>query len=277
MKRTSHKTIIYDSACPLCTWYTGVFITTGLLPEDGRQSFAEADPLLLSAVDTNRCRNEIPLYDQRTGEVHYGIDALLEIMVPASAFFQLFRKVKALNWIIKRLYKLVSYNRRVIVAQGKNPSGFDCTPDFNLKYRSVLLLLGFIVNTLILFPLQSYVFDQSLFAGSSSLQVQSAHLLLVASNLFVATHLTKTEAYEYLGQVNMLALVAMLLTLPLIIINILFAVPVLVNNLALAGILFFIVKEYFRRMNYAGIVGQHTRVVPFNIFCLILFLVYLSN
>jgi hypothetical protein len=269
--------IIYDSCCPMCSWYTGIFIKSGLLPEEGRQTFSGVRPDILNLIDPNKSRHEIPLVNLQAGTVQYGVDAIMEIV--GSRYPTIIRicKFPLLNWIIRKMYKLISYNRRVIVAAEKKPVGFDSTPDFHVKYRFCFLLIGFIINTIILYPLQLTVFDHSVFAGNSIAQVQAAHLLLVASNIFIATHLNRNDAYEYLGQVNMLALSAMLLSLPLMIANMVFTVPELVNNIVLSVILFLTVKEYFRRMHYAGIVQQHRTIVPVNMFCLVMFLIYISN
>lgn len=269
--------IIYDSCCPMCAWYTGVFVQAGLLPEDGRQTFNQMDQTTTAMIDTDKSRHEIPLINKTTGRVEYGVDAILSII---GARYPLVKKIcllPPLNVIIRSIYKTISYNRRVIVAAQKTKNGFDSTPDFSFKYRSAMLVFGFILNTIILFPLNEAVFQNSLFAATNEIQLQLAHLVFVACNVFVSTHFNKLDAFEYLGQVNMLALTAMLLTLPLILLNILIAIPVLINNMALALILFTIVKEYFRRMRYAGILDRHTRAVPVNIFCLIMFLLYLSN
>jgi hypothetical protein len=273
----TEQVIIYDSCCPMCAWYTGVFIRTGLLPANGRQTFNEIDHHTMRMIDPDISRHEIPLVDKETGEVRYGVEAILDIIGSRFPLVKRICSTKPLNRIIKFVYKTISYNRRVIVAAGKNNGGFDSTPDFSFKYRSVMLVLGCILNTLILFPLTASVFHNSLFATKDMMQVQLAHIVFVACNVFVATHFNRRDAFEYLGQVNMLALIAMLLTLPLILLNNVFIVPAMVNNLALTVILFVIVKDYFRRMKYAGVLDNHSKAVPVNIFCLIMFLLYLSN
>ena len=75
-----NKILVYDDNCPLCTWYSGLFIKYGLLNPDGIRSFSTLDSDLLSRIDFDKSRNEIPLLDIADNKVIYGIDALLEIL-----------------------------------------------------------------------------------------------------------------------------------------------------------------------------------------------------
>jgi predicted DCC family thiol-disulfide oxidoreductase YuxK len=269
------KVIIYDDSCPLCTWYTGVFTRTGFLDKDGRQPFCSIGPEFLNRIDPQRSKNEIPLVDRRSGEVLYGVEALLDILGQRLPLVKTIGNFPIVNWIIRRFYKLISYNRRIIVAAERPATGFDCTPEFNPGYRLAFMIFCLFLNTSLLLPLHHYVFGKSVFSNTSEIQLQAAHFALVLSNLGIASRLKKLKAFEYLGQVTMLALLATLLTLPLILINQWWNIPLL-NNAAFAAILLFTLKEYFRRMQFAGILQQKF-IAPLNIFFLTVFLIYLSN
>lgn len=273
--KTADKIIIYDDTCPMCNWYTGVFLKTGLLEKDGRQSFTEIKPELINLIDAKQCRNEIPLIDTTNNQVFYGTDALLEILGNKFPFLKKVFSLPILNKAIKVLYKLISYNRRTIVAPTTSNKGLDCTPDFNIKYRMLWILIGLSIYSLLLFPLQKNVLSHSFFSSNSLLQVQLAHVFLVSSNTIIALFLKKETAIEYLGQINMLAVMCSLFYMPLILLNKLFAVPELVNNVWLSAMLLILVKEYFRRMKFAGILKQYTTIIVTNIMCLIAFIIYL--
>jgi predicted DCC family thiol-disulfide oxidoreductase YuxK len=273
--KAANKIIVYDDTCPMCNWYTGLFVKTGLLEKNGRLSFTEINPELMGLIDAKTCRNEIPLVDTTNNKVYYGTDALLEILGSRFPLLKKLFAVPALAFGIKKLYRLVSYNRRTIVAPKTSGKGFDCTPDFNMKYRLMFIFLGLIMNTLLLFPLQSIVVSKSLFVGTSLLQLQLAHAFLVIANIIAALFMKKETAIEYLGQINVLAIITSLLYLPLILVNKFSGIPVVINNLWLTAMLFIIVKEYFRRMRFAGIFPLHANIVATNILCLIVFIVYL--
>jgi len=272
------KIIIYDDSCPLCSAYTNAFVKTGLIEKDGRKNFSSIDPALMDKIDTQRCVNEIPLIDTQTSEVWYGIDALLEILQQRIPFIKPVANVKPVKWLLQRVYKFISYNRRVIVAAKNSKQGFDCTPAFNSRYRLLFILVFLLFNTMMLFPLQQYVMQYSLFGGTSTLQLQLAHSALVLINVFIIFTLKKNDAIEYAGQVVMLALMVILLTVPLILFN-KYAViqSSLVNSFYLGILSFFAVQEYTRRMKFIGLIRRHPRIVAINALSVLSFIIYLAN
>ena len=272
------QVMIYDDACPLCSAYTAGFVKMGLLDQEERQCFSSVDPKLLTQIDVQRSRNEIPLLDTITGEVSYGIDALVKLLGEKFSLIKWIAGTPALKFLLYKIYKLISYNRRSIVAAETNQVAFDCTPDFNIKYRLLFMILGLIFNTCMLFPLQHYVLAKSMMNTPTVMQVQLGHTLFVFANIYISARLKARQGFEYAAQINMLALTAILLAMPLIFINrVNNTVPPFINNLYLAGILLFIIKEYLRRMKFAGILYNKTNIVCLNIFCLIIFVIYLTH
>ena len=69
------------------------------------------------------------------------------------------------------------------------------------------MFLFLIFNTLVLFPLHEFVLSRLSFYHLSVQTLQVAHFALVLSNFFLAFTFNKQKAFEYLGQVNMLAYV----------------------------------------------------------------------
>src|ERR1041385_568562 len=135
MKTIESKTIVYDNACPMCSWYTGLFVRSGALSKAGRLSFSQLDKETLACLDLKRSRHEIPLIDTLNGQVLYGLDGLLLIfshLIPVlKPVFtsRLFRKA------VKPLYLFISYNRRIIAGTYYGGVGVDCAPDFHLGWR----------------------------------------------------------------------------------------------------------------------------------------------
>lgn len=76
----SQLLLIYDDNCPLCQWYTQVFVNTGLLPAEGRIPYSTISTQLQARIDADKGRNQIPLIDLQTGQTWYGLDALLEVL-----------------------------------------------------------------------------------------------------------------------------------------------------------------------------------------------------
>ena len=258
------KTIIYDESCPLCAAYTNAFVVTGLVSKDARKNFSTVSPQLISLIDSRRAANEIPVIDAHTNQVWYGIDALLEIFGQRFPLVKKCGNIKPVKWMLIKFYKFISFNRRVIVAKNQAAASYDCTPDFNIRYRLFFMLLFLIFNTCMLAPLQQYLLTKSMFTATTIQQLQWAHTTIVALNILIAASIGQKAGIEYLGQVNMLALLCILLTIPLIIIN-KYAHPTsIINNLSLGVITLVIIKEYMRRMKFAGIFKNNLWVAYIN-------------
>lgn len=270
------KIIIYDDTCPLCTAYTNVFVQTGLLEKKDRKKFSSITPDLLALVDIKRSVNEIPVIDVNTKQVWYGIDALLEILSQKLPFIKAAGNIKPIKWLLYKCYKFISYNRRVIVATKQPDNSFDCTPDFNLRYRVLFMLVFLILNTILLIPLQEYLLNTSLFNVNTIQQLQWPHLILVGFNIILAYSIGKKNGMEYLGQVNMLVLIAIALTVPLILINKYFNLHNNnINNFYLGMLTIVILGEYIRRMKFAGIISQYPLIICINGLSIAAFLLYL--
>lgn len=272
---TTNKILVYDDACPLCVAYTGAFVNTGLLTTEGRKPFSDASPELLNAINWQRSKNEIPLLDPNTKQVWYGIDALLEILGQKCSPIKTIGSYKPVNWLLKKLYNFISYNRKVIVATKTSPQKIDCTPSFNLFYRSLFMIVFLVFNTVMLYPLHRYLLAQIPFYALSAFQLVTLHFVLVCINCTLAAFLPKRAAIEYLGQINMLALVTVLLLTPLVITDSFIHPGNAVNYIYLALLTIVVIKEYFRRMDYANILGRYRAIILINLVCVIAFCICL--
>jgi predicted DCC family thiol-disulfide oxidoreductase YuxK len=263
------KTLIYDKECPLCAAYTSAFVKTGLLEEEGRKSFDEIDAAAFDSIDKDKCNEEIPLVDTQSGKTWYGIDALLEILGSKMPWIKSIGTVKPVNWFLKKIYKLISFNRKIIVAV-ESKARYDCSPAFNTKYRVIFLALGLLLNSA-LWQLYFRIFETS---GSTAPSYQLwiiAHYGVVAVNIILALQLGKRKGLEYLGQINMLALISMLLLLPVYVYDSMFSdLQLRAGWFIFGAISMLMAREYIRRMRYAGIFKGHRWVIAFNLLCLIL-------
>lgn len=274
--QTLDKIIIYDDDCPLCSAYTTSFVKTGLIKSENRKNFSTITSNLLQLIDVERSKNEIPVIEVQTNKVFYGVDGIVEILSQKIKFVKPIATITPINWGLKKLYKLISYNRRVIVAKKTKESNFNCTPHFNSTYRLLFAFLFLIVNSAMLFPLHNYVLGNSIVNNTTIVQLQLAHFCLVALNCFMAFLLPKKEGIEFIGQVNMLATITMLLFIPLILVNKYALIQSsMVNNVYMLLLSVFITKEYFRRMNFAELINRYNWMVWVNATCISMFLLYL--
>lgn len=274
---TNHQILLYDDYCPLCSWYSGLFVKLGLLEKENRVPFSKADINILTSIDIERGKDEIPLFNASNGTTLYGIDALLEILGKKCSIIRTTGNWKPVNWFLKKLYKFISYNRKVIVARKCGPGTFDCSPVFSTPYRLLFISLFLVFNSLMLFPLHENLFSHLSFYHISAMELQLAHLAFVFINIIMATALRRKDAFEYLGQVNVLALIVILLLSCFTFINSLLLLP----EILIAGVLglfsAFVIMEYFRRMKYADILKRYSPIIAVNIVCLLIFLGYVFH
>jgi predicted DCC family thiol-disulfide oxidoreductase YuxK len=272
--KNNHYILIYDDKCPMCAAYTSLFVKCGILTNEGRKSFTNVDEALLQKTDAERSKNEIPLIDTATGNVYYGIDALLELLNTKLKGIKTIGKLPPIYFFLKKLYKFISYNRKVIVAVKCSNGQYDCSPAFNYKWRFTFLIAFLLLNTLALFPVQKYVLANSVFSSNTIFTIQVLHAALVGSNLLLALTLPKQKAFEYLGQINMLATITIISLAVLALINKYVFSNTAFNNSSLALLFIFIVWDYLRRMTYAGTL-KIKYVTTVNIICISTFLALL--
>jgi hypothetical protein len=271
----SDRILLYDDYCPLCSWYSGLFVKFGLLSPENRIPFSKAAIEILTSIDIQRGRDEIPFFDRNTGVTLYGIDTLLEILGQKAPFVKSIGNFKPAKWSLQRLYKLISYNRKVIVAKKCGTGRFDCSPAFNCFYRVLFMTICLLFISIMLWPLHVCLFRHLAIYQLTFVQLEAAHLSFVSINCIIAAFLTKRQSVEYLGQVNMLALIAILLLTPLIITSSLIVINQFLIIFFLLFLAAFVIKEYFRRMKYANSLLRP--VIAANLICLAAFLLYVFH
>lgn len=268
------KLLIYDDHCPLCAWYSSLFTKYGWLPKEGRVAFSTLSPELMSAIDLDRGRNEIPLIDTHSGKVLYGIDALLEIFGTNYPFIKKAGNIKPINYFLRKLYKLISYNRKVIVAKKCGPGSIDCTPDMNYFYRVLFMLLFLLFNTSMLYPIHAIILNRLPGINISVQHLLIAHFVIAGINCSLALTFPKRQMIEYLGQANMLALITIILTLPLIVFIKLLSIPEWLMIIYLSLVMVIIFREYIRRMEYANILPANKWIAGINMACMSGFILF---
>lgn len=151
MKTLKNHTILYDEVCPMCTLYTKAFVTTGMLDSEGRESYQTMPDSFKEVVDPVRCVNEIALVDKTTGKVHYGINSLLMIIGHALPICRPLFRWKPFVWCMNKLYRFISYNRRVImpVRLGADHK-FYHDPTMHFGYRMTYLIIAWLITALVL-------------------------------------------------------------------------------------------------------------------------------
>jgi predicted DCC family thiol-disulfide oxidoreductase YuxK len=200
MKTLVHKVIIYDDVCPLCKAYTNGFVNIGWLLPENRIGFSEAPKELLSKIDIERARHEIPLFDRQTGDTLYGKEALFFIIGAAMPVIKPLFSFPPFRYLIYILYQIITYNRRIIAGSKAPDCGFDCAPDFNPFYRWLYIGLVGIPSLMIFFRLIEIFDNQSI----------AFFLLILAAILrgvLLKNFKIKTDYFGHLATVFLIVLI----------------------------------------------------------------------
>ncbi|HYV94878.1 MAG TPA: DCC1-like thiol-disulfide oxidoreductase family protein [Chitinophagales bacterium] len=219
--KTSHQfAIVYDDQCPLCVAYTNLFVKWKWIQPADRISFSEFEKKSWTEnIDLNRARNEIPIVELQSGNIFYGVEGLTKILSQRFPVIERITHLLFIRWFITRLYKLISFNRRIVIPAKSCRSKFDCAPDFNLKYRLVFMVLSAIIATVITF-LFGVSTHQVL---SDSIPQSGFYFLLIAGSgwvlQFLFSFLLREKQFDYLSHLSAVMLIGVLVLLPSITIN----------------------------------------------------------
>jgi len=208
--------LLIDQDCPMCKIYGHCFTKLNLIDQATVTSYQTIDDLSSLEIDMNRAKTEIALYDKKTGQTLYGLDSIIKIIGQEKQWIlKLFHYpiiFKPLNF----LYKLISYNRKVLYPSGINNSiARMCIPSFNKRYRWTYIVLVAFLTALVV---NQYTFH--LFAKLNWQHSIYTELLVCFGQVVwqgtVASLLIKSKRLDYLGNMSTVSLIGALLLLPLL-------------------------------------------------------------
>lgn len=205
----ANYTILYDEACPLCQWYTGLFLKYGLLNEKGRMAYQQLNTVDYPMVDLDKAKDKIACIEQTTGKVVYGIDSLLTILGQRFPLIQKIGSWKIIHFLLSVLYNFISYNRKIIANSKKNTVECACDPSKNYPYRIAFVLLislatWSMVQTFITGYLAEFLIEKPVNDG----------ILLIAQlafQLFAFQLLRQKNSYDYLAHLAFVSFLGALL------------------------------------------------------------------
>jgi len=132
--------LLYDEDCPLCRWYTRLFVKYGLLDQSGRIPYIKYAALHPDEVDSTIAQTKIACVNHETNQILYGIDGLVLILGKRFKIIQILGNFKPINILLKLLYLFISYNRKVIAPSPKRSIECTCEPTKSILWRIIFIV-----------------------------------------------------------------------------------------------------------------------------------------
>ena len=199
--------LLYDENCPLCNWYTRIFVKYGFIQDQARLPYQQAiqnDGLLF---DRERAKSEIALVIQG-GETVYGIDSMLKVIGDKWKIIKYLGHFLPFYWLLQMLYRFISYNRKIIEPT-RLGNECSCTPKLNPFWRIAFisfcglmtyLLVGNFFNSELNTFLKNEYFSLELVLFTGQLVFQTIAFKL----------LKQKDLFTYLGHVAFISLLGAL-------------------------------------------------------------------
>lgn len=246
MKTLKQHIIIYDDECPLCDLYTGGFVKSGMLDEEGRAPFRGVDEKILNMIDRKRACNEIALINKESGRVLYGTESLFAIISHSFPLLKRLFRFGPFVWFVNKLYSFVSYNRKVIIPGSLFESKNSCVPDYNLVYRWAYILFGCAVTSIVLNE-YSILFSTLLHVSNFSRELAICGGQIVFQGAVISL-IRKDRLVHYLGNMMSVSLMGALLLIPVLIVNSIVELNVMINLGAFGFVVGLMFIEHWRRV-----------------------------
>jgi hypothetical protein len=246
MKTLHNQTILYDEDCPLCQVYTSAFVKTGMLDENGRKPYNQIGKEEAEFLNIEKAANEIALVDYKNKTVVYGIDSLLKIIGNSFPFIEKIGKITLVNYLLKKLYSFISYNRKVIIPNSKTgETKIQCEPSFNFKYRIIYILFTICITTIVLYKCSEML--PYIPKNSITREILLASGQIVFQLCFLLKKNWKTKL-NYLGNLMTVSLYGCLLLTPILVINLITEVTPLISLIWFTITVLAILLEHIRRI-----------------------------
>ncbi|WP_243754711.1 hypothetical protein [Flavobacterium jejuense] len=158
---------------------------------------------------------------------------------------------KPINIFLKKLYKFISYNRKVIApSTSKNENNMQCVPTFNVKYRLLYILFATLFTAVILFQYAEFItllpkanFGRELLLAVGQIGFQYVFIRKIS----------KQNQLNYIGNLVTVSVMGSLFLLPILILN----QFIEINEYVVLGwfglTVNLMILEHYRRINILGL------------------------
>ena len=247
MKTLENQTLLYDEDCPLCRVYTKGFIKAGMLDENGKKPYCQLTEEEQNFIDIKRASNEIALVDKENKTVLYGIDSLLKVIGYSFPWIEKIGNWKTINFLLKKLYSFISYNRKVIMPSAKKEeTKLECIPDFNIKYRIFYIVFATIITIFTLYKCAQII---TILPKASITREIILAVGQIGFQLLFLTKADKKTNLNYIGNLITISLLGTIILCPIIILSSIIELPQFFMITWFGMTVCIMIAEHFRRIN----------------------------
>jgi hypothetical protein len=213
MNTLQNYKLLIDADCPMCRIYGNAFEKHALIEKGTCSPYQTIDVSFSNCIDMARAKNEIALFNTKTQETVYGIEAFQTILANSFQGLKPIFRSKFISLILKKLYKFISTNRKVIAPSTRKENQQDCTPDLNVKYRIFYIIFVALFSSIVLNRFTITI--NTMFGWQSSFYRE---LMVCFGQILWQTvllrNILKDKLYDYLGNMMTVSMIGTLLLLP---------------------------------------------------------------
>ncbi len=199
--------LLYDENCPLCVWYTRLFVKYGFIQNETRISYQKAIASESLSFDEERAKSEIALVTEGESTT-YGVDSMLKVMANRWSIVRTIGRFFPIYWMLQVLYRFISFNRKII-APTICKDNCSCTPKFHPFWRAMFIVFCGVMT----YWLVGNYFNSALSVYLRNNKFSHEFTLFAAQLLFqtaVFKLLKQHDLYTYLGHISFISLLGAL-------------------------------------------------------------------
>jgi len=247
-----NKKLLIDADCPMCQLYGKGFEKLQLIDSETVTPYQNAAEQYCWSVNLDRAKSEIAFIDLHTSETVYGIDAFIEIIGDKSQWLSRFLNFAPIHFVLSKLYRFISFNRKVIAYTSKPTQGLSCEPAVHKGYRWAYIITTAIFTGFILSIFGSKVSASLGFGYSPFLEYAICFGQIAWQGIAVGTaHHGKT--LEYLGNMSSVSFLGALLLIPVILISNLFSFGAFYLLISFGIVVLIMLQSHLSRCQRLGI------------------------
>lgn len=248
----SNSKLLIDKNCPMCSIYGKCFKYTKMVDENTISSYQEVEEEIFNQIDTDRAKSEIALVNHENGQTVYGIDAFITIFEAKSSVLGKILRWFPIYFILKKLYRFISFNRQVIT--GPKPSGSerDCSPPVHFGYRIIYMLLGAVFTGFILNKFSMHL-NQELGLIHQHWREFAICFGQIFWQLIALQFINKSKQLEYIGNMTTISIIGGLLLIPFMMMNHFFDFNAFIMLTAFGLVVTFMLVLHLKRCKNLGL------------------------